>query len=105
MVCSKSNDVDGISTGHFVFSHSRIHVSLSLLFSTFIRHALIKNIYLLNKVDDKVPPCFTLLETVKYIKVQWFQSTLIRCLIYESKRYRIIEKGSCFLMRTLNNFP
>ena len=36
--CGKSSGVVVISTEHFVFAHSRIHVLLSLLFLSLITH-------------------------------------------------------------------
>ena len=44
--CGKSSGVDGISTEHFVFAHSRIHVLLSLLFSAFITHGYLPNMFM-----------------------------------------------------------
>ena len=45
-MCSKSIGVDGISAEHFVFAHSRIHVLLSLLFSSFIMHGYLPNLFM-----------------------------------------------------------
>ena len=44
--CGKSSGVDGISAEHFVFAHSRIHVLLSLLFSAFITHSYLPNMFM-----------------------------------------------------------
>ena len=44
--CGKSSGVDGISAEHFVFAHSRIHVLLSLLFSAFITHGYLPNMFM-----------------------------------------------------------
>ena len=44
--CGKSSGVDGISTEHFVFAHSRIHVLLSLLFSAFITHGYLPDMFM-----------------------------------------------------------
>ena len=44
--CGKSSGVDGISAEHFVFAHSRIHVLLSLLFSAFITHGYLSNMFM-----------------------------------------------------------
>ena len=46
ITCGKSSGVDGISTEHFVFAHSRIHVLLSLLFSAFITHGYLPNMFM-----------------------------------------------------------
>ena len=42
----KSSGVDGISAEHFVFAHSRIQVLLSLLFSVFITHGYLPNMFM-----------------------------------------------------------
>ena len=44
--CGKSGGVDGIFAEHFVFAHSRIHVLLSLLFSAFITHGYLPNMFM-----------------------------------------------------------
>ena len=44
--CHKSSGVDGISAEHFVFAHSRIHVLLSLLFSAFIAHGYLPDMFM-----------------------------------------------------------
>ena len=44
--CGKSCGVDGISAEHFVFAHSRIHVLLSLLFSAFITHGHLPDMFM-----------------------------------------------------------
>ena len=44
--CCKSCGVDGISAEHFVFAHSRIHVLLSLLFSAFITHGYLPDMFM-----------------------------------------------------------
>ena len=44
--CGKSCGVDGISAEHFVFAHSRIHVLLSLLFSAFITHGYLADMFM-----------------------------------------------------------
>ena len=44
--CGKSSGVDGISAEHFVFVHSHIHVLLSLLFSAFITHGYLPNMFM-----------------------------------------------------------
>ena len=44
--CGKSSGVDGISAEHFVFAHSRIHVLLSLLFSAFITHGYLPDMFM-----------------------------------------------------------
>ena len=44
--CGKSCGVDGISAEHFVFAHSRIHVLLSLLFSAFITHGYLPDMFM-----------------------------------------------------------
>ena len=44
--CGKSSGVDRISTEHFVFAHSRIHVLLSLLFSAFITHGYLPDMFM-----------------------------------------------------------
>ena len=44
--CGKSSGIDGISAEHFVFSHSRIHVLLSLLFSAFSMHGYLPSMFL-----------------------------------------------------------
>ena len=44
--CGKSCGVDGISAEHFVFAHSRIHVLLSLLFSAFITHGYLPDMFI-----------------------------------------------------------
>ena len=44
--CGKSSGVDFISAEHFVFAHSRIHVLLSLLFSAFITHGHLPNMFM-----------------------------------------------------------
>ena len=46
ITCGKSSGVDGISTEHLVFAHSRIHVLLSLLFSAFITHGYLPNMFM-----------------------------------------------------------
>ena len=38
--------MDGISAEHFVFAHSCIHVLLSLLFSAFITHGYLPNMFM-----------------------------------------------------------
>ena len=43
---SRSSGIDGISAEHFVFVHSRIHVLLSLLFSTFITHGYLPGMFM-----------------------------------------------------------
>ena len=43
--CGKSCGVDGISAEHFVFAHSHIHVLLSLLFSAFITHGYLPDMF------------------------------------------------------------
>ena len=42
----KSSGIDGISTEHFVFAHSRIHVLLSLLFSAFVMHGYLPSMFI-----------------------------------------------------------
>ena len=42
----KFSGVDGISAEHFVLAHSHIHVSLSLLFSAFIKHGYMPNMFM-----------------------------------------------------------
>ena len=42
--CGKSCGVDGISSEHFVFAHSRIHVLLSLLFSGYLPDMFMKTV-------------------------------------------------------------
>ena len=49
--CGKSSGVDGISPKHFVFAHSRIHVLLSLLFSAFITHGYLPNMFMKTAID------------------------------------------------------
>ena len=44
--CGKSCGVDGISAEHFVFANSRIHVLLSLLFSAFITHGYLPDMFM-----------------------------------------------------------
>ena len=44
--CRKSSGVDGISAEHFIFAHSRIHVLLSLLFSAFITHGYVPDMFM-----------------------------------------------------------
>ena len=44
--CGKSNGIDGISAEHFVFTHSRIHILLSLLFSAFITHGYLPGMFM-----------------------------------------------------------
>ena len=44
--CGKSGGVDGISAEHFVFADSRIQVILLLLFSTFITHGYLPNMFM-----------------------------------------------------------
>ena len=44
--CGKSSGVDGISAEHFIFAHSRIHVLLSLLFSAFITHGYVPDMFM-----------------------------------------------------------
>ena len=44
--CGKSSGVDGISAEHFVLAHSCIHVLLSLLFSAFITHGYLPNMFM-----------------------------------------------------------
>ena len=44
--CGKSSGIDGISAEHFVFDHSRIHILLSLLFSTFITHGYLPGMFM-----------------------------------------------------------
>ena len=46
ITCGKSRGIDGISAEHFVFAHSRIHVSLSLLFSAFITHGYLPGMFM-----------------------------------------------------------
>ena len=42
----KCTGVDGISPEHFVFAHSRSHVLLSLLFSAFITHGYLPDMFM-----------------------------------------------------------
>ena len=44
--CGKSSGIDDISAEHFVFAHSRIHVLLSLLFSAFVMHGYLPNMFI-----------------------------------------------------------
>ena len=44
--CGNSSGFDGISTEHFAFAHSRIHVLLSLLFSDFITHGYLPGMFM-----------------------------------------------------------
>ena len=67
--CGKSSGVDGISAEHFVFAHSRIHVLLSLLFSAFITHGYLPNMFMKtaivpiikNKTKNKIPVTKTII--------------------------------------------
>ena len=44
--CCKSCGVYGIFPEHFVFAHSRNHVLLSLLFSAFITHCYLPDMFM-----------------------------------------------------------
>ena len=44
--CGKSSGIGGIYAEHFVFAHSRIHVLLSLLFSSFITHGYLPGMFM-----------------------------------------------------------
>ena len=44
--CGKSSGIDGISAEHLVFAHSRIHVLLSLLFSSFTTHGYLPGMFM-----------------------------------------------------------
>ena len=44
--CGKSSGIDGIFAEHFVFTHSRIHVLLSLLFSAFVMHGYLPSMFM-----------------------------------------------------------
>ena len=44
--CRKSSGVDGISTEHFLFAQSRIHVLLSLPISAVITHGYLPNMFM-----------------------------------------------------------
>ena len=50
--CGKSSIVDGISAEHFVFAHSRIHVLFSSLFSAFITHGYLPDMFMKTAIDS-----------------------------------------------------
>ena len=48
----KSSGIDGISAEHFVFAHGRIHVLFSLLFSAFITHCYLPNMFMKTAINS-----------------------------------------------------
>ena len=64
--CGKSSGVDGISAEHFVFAHSRIHVLLSLLFSAFITHGYLTNMFM--KTAIEIPVTKTIIGRLRWLQ-------------------------------------
>ena len=72
--CGKSSGVDGISAEHFVFAHSRIHVLLSLLFSAFITHGYLPDMFMktaivpIIKNKNKIPVIKTIIGQSRWLQ-------------------------------------
>ena len=72
--CGKSSGVDGISAEHFVFAHSHIHVLLSLLFSAFITHGYLPNMFMkpplsqLLRIRLEIPVTKTIIGRLRWLQ-------------------------------------